>query len=85
MSDLREELVSTALEWESAFGVMPAITSAVSEFDAAMLVGHTPESYSLDMRGSTAVTRGLDSSTTVCATRSRPTARPASPAARSRW
>ena len=60
MSDLREELVSTALEWESAFGVMPAITSAVSEFDAAMLVGHTPESYSLDMRGSTAVTRGLD-------------------------
>jgi hypothetical protein len=58
--DLRTSLVAIALEWERRYGVAPAITSAVSEFDAACLVGHTPDSYALDCVGRTAVTRGFD-------------------------
>lgn len=59
-SELRATLVTVALEWEKRIGVAPAITSAVSEFDAAILVGHSPESLSLDGAGRTAVTRGFD-------------------------
>ena len=58
--DLRANLVQLALEWERRFGVAPAITSALSEFDAACLVGHSAESLSLDCVGRTAVTRGVD-------------------------
>jgi len=36
---IRNELVKQALEWEKRFTVIPAITSAISEYDAAMLVG----------------------------------------------
>ena len=57
---LRSALVSTVLEWERRYGVAPSITSAVSEYDAARLVGHTPESFSMDCVGRTAVTRGTD-------------------------
>lgn len=58
--DLRSRLVAVALEWQNAFGVAPHITNAVSEFDAAVLVGHSAESYSKDCVGRTAVTRGAD-------------------------
>ncbi|MGH2360359.1 MAG: hypothetical protein ACRDGM_07430 [bacterium] len=58
--ELRRELVALALEWERRYGVSPAITSAVSEFDAARLVGHSADSYGLDGESRTAVTRGVD-------------------------
>lgn len=58
--ELRRELVALALEWERRYGVSPAITSAVSEFDAARLVGHSADSFGLDSEGRTAVTRGAD-------------------------
>jgi hypothetical protein len=38
----------------------PFITSAISEFDAARMVGHTPESLTLECVGRTAVTLGTD-------------------------
>lgn len=57
---LRAALVDIALEWERRYGIAPAVTSAISEYDAARLVGHTPESLALDGVGRTAVTRGLD-------------------------
>jgi len=57
---LRESLVAVTLEWERVFGVAPSITSAVSEYDAACLVGHTDESYGKACAGRTAVTRGCD-------------------------
>jgi hypothetical protein len=59
-SSLRSQLISATLEWERRFGVAPSITSALSEFDAARLVGHTDDSFSLDCVGRTAVTRGCD-------------------------
>ncbi|SEA42480.1 MULTISPECIES: hypothetical protein [Acidovorax] len=58
--DLRAALVSMVLEWERRYGVAPSATSAISEHDAALLVGHTPESFSLDCIGRTAVRRGTD-------------------------
>jgi hypothetical protein len=60
LPSLREQLVRASLEWERQFGVAPAITSALSEYDAAVLVGHTDLTFSEDCRGRTAVTRGLD-------------------------
>lgn len=57
---LRDELVRTALEWERCFGVAPSITSALSEYDAAQIVGHCDESFAADCVGRTAVTRGRD-------------------------
>jgi hypothetical protein len=57
---LRDRLVAVTLEWERVFGVAPSITSAVSEYDAACLVGHTDESYGNACVGRTAVTRGCD-------------------------
>ena len=58
--DLRRELVALALEWERRYGVSPAITGVVSEFDAARLVGHSADSFGLDCEGRTSVTRGMD-------------------------
>ena len=40
--------------------VPPAITSALSEYDAAHLIGHDDESFGVDCAGRTAVTRGCD-------------------------
>lgn len=57
---LRALLVNTALEWERRYSVAPAITSSLSEYDAALLVGHSAESFSSDCVGRTAVTRGCD-------------------------
>jgi hypothetical protein len=59
-ASLRSRLVAVALEWERAFGVAPQITSAVSEYDAALLVGHSDASFSQDCIGRTAVSRGAD-------------------------
>ncbi|MHB8950203.1 MAG: hypothetical protein ACYC4S_14220 [Rhodoferax sp.] len=58
---LSSDLVRVALEWENKFGVAPqGVTGGVAEFDAAMLTGHSPESYSLEMQGATAVRKGFD-------------------------
>lgn len=60
MQNLRRQLVESALAWERAFGNAPAITTAVSEYDAAALVGLTPELYCGAMQGMTTVQRGYD-------------------------
>lgn len=52
--------MGVALEWERAFGVAPQITSALSEYDAARLVGHSDETFGQDCVGRTAVSRGSD-------------------------
>jgi hypothetical protein len=57
---LRQRLVAVALEWQSAYGIAPAITSAISEFDAAALVGMPTGDYADFMRNQTAVNRGSD-------------------------
>lgn len=60
MLELRRQLVETALSWEQAFGNAPHITAALSELDAALLVGFPVEEYSASMRGLTAVQKGYD-------------------------
>jgi hypothetical protein len=58
---LRDRLVAAALEWESAYGVVPRIGSAVSEYDAATrLVGMSEAEYSAAMQGVTAVQKQVD-------------------------
>ncbi len=57
---LRDNLVETSLEWQERFGVAPQITSAISEYDAARLVGCSENAYSLQMAIRTAVGRGYD-------------------------
>ncbi len=57
---MRNELVTLALSWQKKFGVAPSITSAISEYDAAMLVGMTESQYSKTMAGRTAVSKGSD-------------------------
>jgi hypothetical protein len=59
-AELRATLIGLVLEWERRYGVAPFITSAISEYDAAQLVGHTAETLALDCVGRTAVTRGTD-------------------------
>lgn len=58
--NLRNHLVEVALEWQQRYGVSPAITSAVSEYDAAMILGMSEEEYSSYMSDKTAVARGHD-------------------------
>lgn len=60
MQPIRERLVSIALEWEKSFGIAPAITSALSEYDAARLLGCMETDYSKCLANQTAVTRGVD-------------------------
>ena len=57
---VRERLVAVALEWQSLYGIAPSITSTVSEFDAAKLVGMPVVEYSKFMSSRTAVAGGLD-------------------------
>ena len=57
---LRDRLVSITLEWEEQYGVAPRTTSAISEYDAAMLVGFPEREYSRFMQGKTAVAKGSD-------------------------
>ena len=57
---LRDELVSVALAWQGRYGVAPRITDAISEYDAAILVGFPDGEYSSFMQDKTAVERGSD-------------------------
>ena len=57
---LRNKLVDLALEWQGNFGVAPSITSAISEYDAAMLIGMLESEYSDYMKDKTAVSKGAD-------------------------
>jgi hypothetical protein len=60
MESIRDSLVKIALEWESKFTVMPQITSAIAEYDAAQLLGCDEQTFSKIMVGQTAVTKGHD-------------------------
>lgn len=60
MEELRGKLVEVTLAWESAFGNAPLITTVLSEFDAARLVGCSLEAYSSTMQGTSAVQKGHD-------------------------
>lgn len=55
---LRDKLADIALQWQASFGVAPSITSSISEYDAAMLVGMSEKEYSDYMRDKTAVAKG---------------------------
>ena len=57
---LRDELVKIALQWQERYGVAPSITSTISEYDAAMLVGMSENDYSAYMKDKTAVNKGSD-------------------------
>ena len=57
---LRNNLVDVALQWKEKYGVAPSIISAVSEYDAAMLVGMKESEYSEYMKDKTAVSKGAD-------------------------
>lgn len=58
--NLRSQLVDIALRWQKKFGVAPAITSAISEYDAAMILGMKESEYSDYMEDKTAVAKGHD-------------------------
>jgi hypothetical protein len=60
MHDLRDKLIHLALQWEQTFGNAPHITAALSELDAAQLVGCSMGEYAECMQGVTAVRRGHD-------------------------
>ncbi|NOT46769.1 MAG: hypothetical protein HOP17_03325 [Acidobacteria bacterium] len=60
MKELREDLIKAALAWEVAFGNAPLITTVLSEYDAAHLVGCSIEVYSTLMQGCSAVQKGHD-------------------------
>jgi hypothetical protein len=60
MEGLREQLVKATLEWERAFANAPLITTVLSEYDAANLLGCSPEAYATLMQGCSAVQRGHD-------------------------
>ena len=57
---LREKLTEIALQWQANYGVAPSITSAISEYDAAKLVGMSEREYSDYMKVKTAVSKGAD-------------------------
>jgi len=59
-TELRSQLVEVALQWQDRFGVAPAITSAISELDAALLIGMTDDEYCSDCAERTAVREGWD-------------------------
>lgn len=59
-TSLRVRLVAVALEWQVKFGIAPSITTALSEYDAALLVGCLEPDYVLQMQNRTAVTKGSD-------------------------
>ncbi|MFM7390233.1 MAG: hypothetical protein ACKO34_06380 [Vampirovibrionales bacterium] len=60
MPSIRDDLVRIALMWQANFGIAPAITSALSEYDAALLLGCTESEFSECMKHQTAVTKGFD-------------------------
>ncbi|WP_036165457.1 hypothetical protein [Noviluteimonas dokdonensis] len=60
ITQLREKLVENALAWERAFGNAPQITTVLSEYDAALLVGCSLGAYSQGMQGCSVVQKGHD-------------------------
>ena len=60
IEQLRDKLVEIALRWQERYGVAPSITSTISEYDAAMLVGMSENEYSAYMKDKTAVNKGSD-------------------------
>ena len=48
------------MEWQRLYGVAPSVTSAISEYDAAKIVGMSDEEYSTYMQDRTAVCKGHD-------------------------
>jgi hypothetical protein len=79
---LRSRLVEIALQWQDCFGVAPAITSIISELDAALLVGMTEDEYRSDCTQRTAVTHGWDFKFAGCRYQvkaNRPSGKPGSP------
>lgn len=57
---LRRALVATALAWEERTQVAPRITSEISEYDAARLIGIESNEVASAFDGMTAVTKGHD-------------------------
>ncbi|SPF35732.1 ribonuclease HI, degrades RNA of DNA-RNA hybrids (modular protein) [Syntrophobacter sp. SbD1] len=60
---LRNELVNVVLRWEDRYGCFPGqagVTAAVSEYDAAMLLGCSESEYADCLRERTAVSSGYD-------------------------
>ena len=58
--NLRKQLVTVSLEWQNYFGVAPSITSAISDLDAAKIVGMKEDEYCADGVGRTAVRKDFD-------------------------
>jgi hypothetical protein len=58
--ELRRSLVQVSLEWERRFGVAPSVTSAISELDAALLVGMNVDAYCSEGNLRTAVSKDVD-------------------------
>ncbi|MER8371116.1 hypothetical protein [Mesorhizobium sp. M1406] len=58
---LRNQLVETALQWQERYGVAPSITTALSEYDAAVtLLGMSEAAFEQSQLTATAVQRGYD-------------------------
>ena len=57
---MREELIKISLLWQKQYGVAPNILSAVSEYDAAKMIGMPENEYSDFMQDKTAVSKGSD-------------------------
>jgi hypothetical protein len=57
---LRNQLIQVALAWQNRYGVAPHVTTAISELDAADLVGMSESEYSESRQLATAVQRGYD-------------------------
>ena len=60
---IRDQLVQLVLEWEERFGFFPGqagITAAVSEYDAAMMLGHNEAEYIISVAGRSPVGCGHD-------------------------
>jgi len=75
-------LVDIALQWQECFGVAPAITSVISELDAARLVGMLDEEYCVGGADRTSVTKGYDFKFRDCRYQvkaNRPSGKPGSP------
>lgn len=83
-STIRDQLVQTVLEWEERFGFFPGqagVTAAVSEYDAAMMLGHNEAEYIASIRGRSSVGRGHDfwfSNKRIQVKANRPSGRPGS-------
>jgi hypothetical protein len=60
---IRDRLVQTVLKWEKRFGFIPGqsgMTTAVSEYDAAMILGLNENEYSDSVKGRSSVGGGYD-------------------------